>query len=49
MPVTRNRPRTANAQHGFTGRIPPRLWRIVSIAWEYGLAVSSNIAREHSS
>ena len=47
MAETRNRHRSGNSR-GYHGRIPPRVWSIVRVAWEAGIAVSSNMAREWS-
>lgn len=49
-PKARGRPATAaSPAYGYTGKLPSAVWRIVQLAWEAGIAVSSNMARELSS
>lgn len=45
MPLAPSRPKAARA---YTGPIPSQVYHVVSIAWEHGIATSSNLAREHS-
>lgn len=47
MPLTRNRVRTSSAR-GYTGKVPAHVWDLLGLAWEVGVAVSSNTAREYA-
>lgn len=48
MSVTRSRPKSVS--HGsYHGPVPRKLWDILRVSWEQGLAVQSNYAREHAS
>jgi hypothetical protein len=45
MPLTRSRHKVGR---GYLGPLPSEVWEVVAVAWEAGIAVSSNYAREHS-
>lgn len=47
MPLARNRVRTSSAR-GYTGKVPPDVWNLLGLAWEDGIAVSANVAREYA-
>lgn len=42
----RSRHRTPIHATGYFGPMPEELWEVLTVAWEAGLAVSSNMARE---
>lgn len=48
MALTRSRHRTITTPNGYTGPLPQAIWEVVRCAWEDGIAVSSNVARELS-
>lgn len=33
---------------GYNGPLPPDLWLVVTVAWEHGIAVSANFARQYA-
>lgn len=47
MPLTRSRPE--NIGRGYLGKFPPEVWLVVERAWESGISVSSDFARQHAS
>lgn len=42
------RSRYKSSGRGYLGRYPKLIWQVVSIAWERGISVQSNYAREHA-